>query len=168
MTIKKWHSLAFYIFRTMIMIGKEDYVKMMMLVYSQFIKVQDCLHKNIHCLQEIHKNLYGGFIQCGQALLGTRKVKIDPTKGSWIEHKNLAIKIYYVAQCIRMETFMKKVGKYIIKSRVQSGESLSDMIWKLQGALRDFITQLESAFYIKTWIVTIFMKYCSAWIISKD
>ena len=69
---------------------------------------------------------------------------------------------------MRMETFMKKVGKDIINSGVQSGASLSDMIWKLQTALCDFIAPLESAVCIETWRIAIFMKYCSHELISRD
>ena len=63
MTIKKWYSLAYYVIQRVMTIGKEEYVKMMIVVYKRFVKIQDYLHKNIHRIQVIYKLFYGGFIQ---------------------------------------------------------------------------------------------------------
>ena len=71
LTIKKWYSLGYYLLRQITTIGKEDYVNLMMTVYSQFAKMQDSLHENIHRLQGIYKLYYGGFLQPIQVISGT-------------------------------------------------------------------------------------------------
>ena len=103
LTIKKWHSLEYYILRKMTTIGKEDYVTMMMKVYKRFVKLQDYLHENIHRLQGIFKLFYGGFIQPVQVLLGTRKLRFDPTKASWKDAENETIKLLFGLQRARMD-----------------------------------------------------------------
>ena len=110
LTIKKWYSLAYLVLQQMTAVGKADYVGMMMKVYKRFIKFHDYLHENIHRLQVIFKLFYGGFIQPIQVLLGTKKVKLDPTKGSWKKHEWLVIKILYAAKQIRTKIFMKSAG----------------------------------------------------------
>ena len=91
LTIKKWYSLGYYLLRQITTIGKEDYVKLMMTVYNQFAKMQDYLHENIHRLQGIYKLYYGGFLQPIQSLIGSRRVKADPMKGSWGHQKKLIL-----------------------------------------------------------------------------
>jgi hypothetical protein len=83
LTIKKWHSLAFFILRKMTEIGLEEYVRVMMTAYDRMVKIQDYLHENMHRVQAIYKLFYGGFIQASQALLGKKRIRSDPTKGPW-------------------------------------------------------------------------------------
>ena len=84
---KKWHSLTFTILQQMTAISKEEYIELKILVYKSFFKIQNYLHENIHRLQGIYKLFYGGFIQPIQVMLGTKKVKFDPTKVSWKQHE---------------------------------------------------------------------------------
>jgi len=70
LTIKKGHSLAYYITWKITAIGKESYITMMMRVYRWLLKMHDYLHENIHWMQVIYNMFYGGFIQPIQALLG--------------------------------------------------------------------------------------------------
>ena len=72
-------------------------------MYDKFVYVQDCLHENIHRLQVIYKLFCGGFIKAVQALLGTKKVKFDPTKGSWKEHEHLVLKMLHALRRLCLE-----------------------------------------------------------------
>ena len=110
----------------MIVIGKEEYVEVMMSAYNKLVFAQCYLHENIHRLQGIYKLLYGGYIQPIQALLGMKKIKLDPTKGSWSDHEYLAKIILFAIERIRMENFMLLTGKVIIEDYERQGKEDSD------------------------------------------
>ena len=96
-------------------IGKEEYVEVMMSAYNKLVFAQCYLHENIHRLQDIYKLLYGGYIQPIQALLGMKKIRLDPTKGPWSDHEYLAKIILFAIERVCMENFMLQTGKVIIE-----------------------------------------------------
>ena len=165
LTIKKWHNLKYYILKKYTTIGKEEYVSIMMETYKRFVKIQDYLHENIHRLQVIFKLFYGGFIQPIQALLGTKKVKFDPTKGSWKEHEHLTKKIYFALQRIRLEEFLTLHGLTTISDMDLDDE---DVFWNLQLKYKEYSENLEKSVCMKTRVVALFMKYVEDWLMCVD
>eukprot|EP00956_Cyclotella_meneghiniana_P000542 scaffold602_cov23-Cyclotella_meneghiniana.AAC.2 len=158
LSIKKWYTLEFYVLRKMTHIGREDYVTMIMTVYKRFIKIHDYLHENIHRVQAIYKLFYGGFIQAVQALLGSKRVKMDPTKGSWKEHKLILRKMTYALEKLRIETFL---------AQGYDDECDGDL-YVMQEKYKDFCLSMEKASGSKTRMCAIFMKVLEHWLICED
>ena len=168
LTIKKWYSLAYLVLQQMTAVGKEDYVGMMMKVYKRFIKFHDYLHENIHRLQVIFKFFYGGLIQPIQVLLGTKKVKLDPTKGSWKTHEWLVIKILYAARSLRTKIFMKSLGDDIIDEISSGVITPVEGLWKLQKMYQDFIIDTEHATCDLTRCVALFANIADRWHMCRE
>jgi len=168
LTIKKWYSLAYLVLQQMTAIGKEDYVGMMMKVYKRFIKFHDYLHENIHRLQVIYKFFYGGLIQPIQVLLGTKKVKLDPTKGSWKTHEWLVIKILYASRSLRTKIFMKTLGDDIINDISSGTLSPEEGLWKLQEMYEDFIIHTEHSSCDLTRCVALFSNIADRWHMCRE
>ena len=86
----------------------------MMTAYNCIILSQCYLHENIHRLQGIYKLFYGGIIQPIQVLLGMKKIRLDPTKGSWSDHEYLVKCIMFAIERLRMENFMILIGHRLV------------------------------------------------------
>ena len=168
LTIKKWYSLAYLVLQQMTAVGKEEYVGMMMKVYKRFIKFHDYLHENIHRLQVIYKFFYGGLIQPIQVLLGTKKVKLDPTKGSWKTHEWLVIKILYAARSLRTKIFMKSLGDEIINEISSCTLTPEAGLWKLQQMYEDFIVHTERSSCDLTRCVELFANIADRWHMCRE
>jgi hypothetical protein len=168
LTIKKWHSLAFPILQQMTSIGKEDYVLMMMEVYKRFVKMQDYLHENIHRLQGIYKLFYGGFIQGIQVLLRTKKVKFDPTKGSWKSHEYLLMKIFYAIQQVRCKTFLASHGLQTLSSIINGVISAEQGMWQLQHEFSEYVTQQQHSTCELTRCVANFSLLVEEWLMCRN
>merc|ERR1739845_133993 len=93
MGIKKWNSLAYIIVQQMTKLGKEEYVQIMMTAYRCFYKIHDYLHENMHRLEGIFKLFYPAVMQPIQALLGTKGLRMDCTKGNWTTAEYHTIRI---------------------------------------------------------------------------
>ena len=74
-----------------------------------------------------------------QALLGERKVKFDPTKGSWKQHEYIAMKIIFAIQRVRVDVFMERFGADIILSAKEFHVRADVVLWKLQASYDDFL-----------------------------
>ena len=149
-------------------VGKEDYIGMMMKVYKRFIKSHDYLHENIHRLQVIFKLFYGGLIQPIQVLPGTKKVKLDPTKGTWKKHEWFVIKIVYAAREVRTKIFMKSLDKQMMDDITSGTISPIAGLWKLQKMYEDFIIESEHSKCELTKCVTVFANIGNRWLMYRE
>lgn len=100
-----------------------------------------------------------------QALLGTKKAKFNPTKGSSKEHEYLTKKIYFSLQRVRLEEFMTLHGHAIIDNSELDDE---DVFWDLQQTCKEYSDSLEKATCVKTRVVVLFMKYAEDWPMCVD
>eukprot|EP00956_Cyclotella_meneghiniana_P023789 scaffold46927_cov56-Cyclotella_meneghiniana.AAC.3 len=161
LTIRKWYSLRFFILRKMTHIGREEYVSMILTAYDRFIKIHDYLHENIHRVQVIYKLYYGGFIQAFQALLKAKRIKMDPTKGAWKEHKALLRKIYHAVERVRIEAFFESEGPDVIGET----DNAVNCIWGLQSKFNEFCNSLEHSPCQISRMCALFMKITKTWLL---
>ena len=167
LTIQKWYQLGDIILRKMTHIGKEEFVEMMTTVYNKFIKCHDYLHENIHRLQFIFTIYYGGFIQACQVLLGTKRIRQDPTKGKWRDSEVLTMKIYWSLRRIRLEEFLRKFMESEGAISRLNGDP-HEVVWKLEKEYQTYCDSLEKCPCEKSRAAALFMKYTQEWILCRD
>ena len=168
LTIQKWYQLAIVILHKMTHIGKEEYVEMMMTVYNNFIKCQDYLHENIHRLQFIFTIYYGGFIQACQVVLGTKRIRQDPTKGKWRDAELLTMKIYWALRRIRLEEFLQQFMEGNSNLLDADTTNPRDVVWKLEKEYESYCESLERCSCQKSRAAALFMKYTQEWLLCRD
>ena len=170
LTIQKWQQLAHVILSKMTHIGKEDFVEMMMKVYNNFIKSHDYLHENIHRLQFIFTIYYGGFIQACQVVLGTKRIRQDPTKGKWRDSEILTMKIYWALRRVRLEEFLRRfMARDDTKQLLDMNDKdPCDIVWKLEKEYQSFCDSLETCACEKSRAAALFMKYTQDWLLCME
>ncbi len=101
------------------------------------IRSHDYLHENIHRLQAIYRIYYPGFIEVCCGVIGAKRVNIDPTKGSWRDHENMALKMASALKHLRLHTFLQQ------RSPILSNADMPiDCLWKLQNEYSDYCQSL--------------------------
>ena len=166
LSVQKWYNLAPHIVSKITEIGNEEYVSMMMDAYDRFIICHDYLHENIHRLQVVFTLFYGGFIQVAQILLGTTKVQKDPTKGIWVHHERLVMKMIYALERIRMEEFVRQRDDGL--NIFRSGMDNDKVCWQLQCEYQDYCDKLLHSTCEKTLAAANFLKLAHMWLMCKE
>ena len=166
LTVQKWYNLSPHIVSKITEIGKEDYVAMMMDAYDRFVICHDYLHENIHRLQVVFTLFYGGFIQVAQILLGTTKVQKDPTKGIWVHHERLVLKMIHALERIRMEEFIRHRdnARNIFSSETDNAE----VCWRLQCEYQTYCEKLLQSSCEKTLAAANFLNLAQEWQMCKE
>ena len=166
MTDDKWYSLELVVLLHLTQIGQEDYVKVVHGAMKRYVQQHDYLHENIHRLQLIYKLYYGGFLQACQTHIGMKKVRFDPTKGSWSDHESLSIRVYYALANTRVKEFIEQEKAILVKtsSLCKHEESIIELFDKYE----EFCEKMETANCEKTRMAALYMKYTESWMRCRE
>eukprot|EP00956_Cyclotella_meneghiniana_P045610 scaffold376734_cov142-Cyclotella_meneghiniana.AAC.1 len=83
---------------------------------------------------------------------------MDPTKGSWKEHKLIVRKMYYALERLRIELFLKQGG----------AENCDGDLWIIQERYESFCLELEKSKCSISRMCAIFMKVIQNWLICEE
>ncbi len=138
LTIQKLHQLNPSVLRNMTHIGNEvSALALHKMFNNNSIRNHDYLHENIHRLQAIYKIYYPGFIEICCSIIGAKRVKIDPTKGSWRDHENMVLKIALAIKHLRLHNFLQQESPSLNVELTPM-----DRLWNLQDEYSNYCQSL--------------------------
>ncbi len=124
------------------------------------IMITCILHENIHRLQAIFKVYYPGFIEICCSVIGAKQVNIDPTKGSWRDHENMAIKVSTSLKHLRLHNFLHQRSPTTEKT---NATTTFDYLWNLHDEYEAYCESLLTCSDKVTKFCALFVDAVDRW-----